>query len=821
MKALLLFAATSRAATPLPVYLADNHAETFGWVARTVDLDEPHALVLIDAHTDASAAERSEEIREQVRRVASVEERAARVEDWRAHGRLQAFNWLEPLIPRPVERVLWMAAPELPGGEREQRTREAVAQLDGRLEVEPRSAGSFAGRWETRDLEGLLEWDPGEGPVLLALDLDFFAGMEPPRREELFAAIWTRAMDWPGLRGVACSVSRPWLKDETEADDLVSLVVDAVARTPQAQLEIDASLDDRPDRSLKSGEFAAGKVPRWDLAKASTSLRSSLLGLGTRVQFHDRRRDWNSLSVDWLITTPAATIRPETGEIDLDEVWRFPVGAEPVLRVVAPAGATGKVRWFRLDPARPAYDSLPETGLGKDFSAAPARWIHETRDYLGESRDFLLDPAVWKSGEPGRVRILAECETETGWISAPAVELRFCQGDGFRAALSECFGMPYVFGIAFARKGDLSGVETGWGSDCSNFLIHAWRRQGLPLAWGDPGILRRQLETRREKATLSDRVPLDADEIGRGVVIDFGRHVAAFWEDREPFGSLGPEDLLAHHLGGFPEITSLADLAAKRPVFAVRVTKAGSGIRLALAGDVVLSGKERAVIPGFGHGGADLFLANLEGVPSLFAPEGKPRFDFRFPAERLSFLREKGLDAVSLANNHALDAGRAGLLEGLKSLQSAGLPSFGAGEDESEACRPWRVERKGVKIAVFGVSLLPGNEAGPGSPGVATLPNHETLLMREFSESRRRGERIVVLVHGGDEYRTEVNEDQRRWARWLAAQGVSIVSGAHPHVLQREERHGGTTVLHSLGNAVYPAELKGSDSGAIRIVELP
>jgi poly-gamma-glutamate synthesis protein (capsule biosynthesis protein) len=234
-----------------------------------------------------------------------------------------------------------------------------------------------------------------------------------------------------------------------------------------------------------------------------------------------------------------------------------------------------------------------------------------------------------------------------------------------------------------------------------------------------------------------------------------------------------------------------------------------------------LSGNERGVIPGFGRGEADLFLANLEGIPSLLDSEAKPRFDFRFPAERLSFLKGNGLDAVSLANNHALDAGRAGLLGGLKSLQSAGLPSFGAGKDESEACRPWRVERKGVKIAVFGVCLLPGNEAGSDSPGVATLPDHEALLSREFSESRRRGERIVVLVHGGDEYRTEVNEDQRRWARWLAAQGASVVAGAHPHVLQREERHGGATVIHSLGNAVYPVELKGADSGAIRITELP
>jgi len=819
----LLITLHSAVCTPstLPVHLSDNHAETFGWIARTVDLDEPHSLVLVDAHSDASAAERSEEMREQVRRVATVEERAARIEAWRATGRLQAFNWLEPLLPRPVERVVWIPRPELNAFDLRLRHREAVSQLDGRLEVEPRSAGSFVWRWETRDLAGLLAWDPGEAPVLLALDLDFFAGMDAAQAETVFAKLWTRALDWPGLRGVACSVSRPWLKDDAEAEALVSLIADAVARTPQARFEIDASLDDRPDRSLKAREFADGAVPRWDLAKAPPSLRSRLPGLGNRLDLDDRNRDWETILTEWQETTPNATIRPEPGEVGLDEVWRFPVGAEPVLRVVPRGGATGRVRWFRLDPARPAYDLIPETGLGKDFSANPARWIHETSTFLAETHDFLLDPAAWSTGKPGRFRLAAECETEAGWIAAPPVELRLCQGEGFRAALSECFGMPYVFGIALARDGDLGGVETGLGSDCSNFLIHAWRRQGFPLVWGDPGILRRQLETKAETLSLSDRTPVTPAEIETGIAVDFGRHVAAVWEDREPRGSLGPEDLLAHHLGGLPEVATLADLAKTRPEFALRLPKPRSGLRLAFAGDVVLSGEERVALPDFGRGEADLFLANLEGVPSMVVPESKPRYDFRFPPERLAFLKEHGVDAVSLANNHALDAGREGLIEGLESLRSVTLPSFGAGADEVEACRPWRVERRGVRLSVFGVSLLPGNEAGPATPGVATLPKHQSILSREMSEARRRGERIVVLVHGGDEYRTEVNGDQRRWARWLVARGAEIIAGAHPHVVQREERHGGAAILFSLGNAVYPEALKGADSGVVRVVELP
>lgn len=799
----------------LPVFLADNHAETFGWITRVVDLDAPHTLVLVDAHSDASAAERSEEIRERVRRVVSLEERVERIEDWRVGGRLQAYNWLEPLMPRPLERVLWIPQPELNEFEARLRTREAVAGLDGRLEVEPRSAGSFKGRWETRDLRGLLEWTPGpDSALILAIDLDFFTGMDAANRGHHFARLWSRAMDWAGLQGVVCAVSRPWQRNDEEAEDLVALVVDAVARTPQAWLEIDASIDDRPDRSLKAAESSGGQVPRWDLAQAGPPLRSQLLGMGSRLTITDRKRSWSSILAEWEGNTPRAIIRPESGEIDLDEVWRFSLGAEPVLRVVAPPGATGRVRWHRLHPARKTYDLIPATGLGKDFSTSPGRWLHETRTPLGETRDFLLAPEAWRGG-PGRIRIAAEIETAEGWIGAAPVELRVCQGSGFRAALSECFGMPYVFGVAFARSGDLTGVETGWGADCSNLMIHAWRRQGFPLDWGDPGMLRRQLATKLEKVGISDRPGVSDAGIEAGLLVDFGRHVAAVWEDREPFGVLDENDLAIHHLGGFPEVVTLGELTATRPTFALRVPVASPGIRLALAGDVVLSGDDLVAIPGFGRGDADLFLANLEGIPSLHEPEVKPRHDFRFPPERLPFLATHGIDAVSLANNHALDAGPTGLIEGLKSLASAGIPVFGAGGNEEEACRPWRFERTGTSLSVFGISLLEGCEAGSETPGVATLPRHAKIIAAELARAKERGDDIVAFVHAGDEYQREVNEEQRRWARWLISRGVMVIAGAHPHVVQRSERHAGALCLHSLGNAVYPSKLKGSDSGIV------
>lgn len=795
----------------LPVFLSDNHAETFGWIARTFDPDERHQLVLVDAHSDASMAERSEEIREGLRRVPSLEARAAKVEEWRASGRIQAFNWIEPLMPRPIDRVCWLVPAQEPAGE----DGDAVGLLDGRLEVEPRSAGSFAGRWETVDLSGFAEWKPGARPVILAIDLDFFAGMKPDVRERVFGTIWQQAMDWPGLEGVAFSVSRPWLADDAEADALVALACAAVSRTRGAWMEMDASLDDRPDNSKRAGESLTS-LPRWNAELVSHPVRRCWLDMRDQLRINDRKRNWRQILGAWSAGESRAFIHPDRGEMDCDGVWRFPFHAIPNLRVDAPAGASGRVRWYALEPARAAYDLLPRTGLGKSFSTAPGRWIYERRRSFGTTEDFALAADSWKPETAGRVRVEAEVETVHGWIPVPAIELRLTEGNGFRGALSECFRMPYVFGIAGVAEEDRSGVETGWGSDCSNFLIHAWRRNGVPLAWGDPGLLREQLATKSETIMLNDAPLIRPDEIERGIAIDFGRHVAAVWEDREPIGILGGNDLVIHHLGGFPEIVELAVLTRDRPVFSLRVPRdAEAQCEVRIAGDIVLAGEERWVIPGFGKSSPGLFLGNLEGVPSMRDPDHPPRYDFRFPPGRLAWLKDHGIDVVSMANNHAGDAGRAGLIEGLAACERAGIGVCGAGRNAAAASQPWRTVRDGVRIAVFGVCLTDGLTAKRDQAGVAKLPDHAAMVEMEIRKARAAGEVVMVMVHGGDEYRTKVNDDQRVWARWLVSRGANLIAGAHPHVIQRTERHGGAVIAHSLGNAVYPVALTGADSGGI------
>ena len=131
----------------LPIYIEDNHAGSFYWLAQHLDWDEEVTLLHFDAHSDASAIFDSDGLRNAMRHVSSLEERNARLEAWRKDGVIQCFDWIEPLMPAPVGHVIWIPREKLAAGEGEHLQAEAHDYLDAHLEAAPRMAGSFRGRY--------------------------------------------------------------------------------------------------------------------------------------------------------------------------------------------------------------------------------------------------------------------------------------------------------------------------------------------------------------------------------------------------------------------------------------------------------------------------------------------------------------------------------------------------------------------------------------------------------------------------------------------------------------------------------------------------
>jgi poly-gamma-glutamate synthesis protein (capsule biosynthesis protein) len=785
----------------LPIYIEDNHAGTFQFLATTLDLDAPHVLILVDAHSDGSTPRDPEALKDGMRRVATAGERVRRVEGWRREGRIQSFDWLAPLMPAPLAKVVWVgSSPGAPAG------------------------GALPAGFERSPPEEIERHLPAGLPVLVSIDLDAFAGVASAQQAERFGVLWDRLARLPRLAGISFALSRPWLADDAEASRLLALALKASLSLPQAVLRFEPWGIEGPDRSeLAKGFFLQGREPpRFDPETASSELRSLLIANAGRIEVQRDPARWQELVGQWRAEQGAWHLTLDGVDAGADGILRPAPDASPELHVEG--GLPGRVRrvtWLLWEPERWSYDILPELPAGKVFAGAAPPVVRYGCSVLARTSSLGLPAEAWMAALPGPdrsgvLRLSAELETEDGVAHTARIEIRRGVGDGFRAGLSEQLGLPYVFGAGFLRRAGLRGPDTGVGNDCANFLVYAWRRSGLRMPWSNPAQLRRHLVGVAEGVGATDRAAIPPDAAPRGFVVHLGSHVAALWEDRAPVGTLGPEDLVIHHLGGAPEVITLARLleGRDRTRFDLYLGPMREAVSWIAVGGDVMPGERGAPPAGLRDllGRADLAVANLETTVGSGGRAVEKRYVFQIAPARLADLRAAGIGGVSIANNHSGDFGQAGLRGTLAALDDRTIARFGAGADVREATAAWSTRVKDANVSFMSVTLTHPERfpAGTARAGVAVLPGNEEQVSEAMAEARRNGRTVIVLVHWGEEGTARVTDEQRQWARWLVEQGADAIVGSGPHVIQAHESVGGVPVFYSVGNLWFdghwPAE---------------
>jgi poly-gamma-glutamate capsule biosynthesis protein CapA/YwtB (metallophosphatase superfamily) len=165
-------------------------------------------------------------------------------------------------------------------------------------------------------------------------------------------------------------------------------------------------------------------------------------------------------------------------------------------------------------------------------------------------------------------------------------------------------------------------------------------------------------------------------------------------------------------------------------------------------------------------------------------------------------LKELGVDAVALANNHSMDRGPAGLQTTLSLLDETGLKHCGAGASSEASLQPLILEAQGRKIALFSVY---DDEAAPlrtEGPMIATTAASDAIV-RAVAAARTKADLIVMMPHWGREHSQTPTAEQRALAAtWLNA-GAHLVVGTGPHVVQPLDHLWGGSVAWSLGNLVF------------------
>ena len=207
-------------------------------------------------------------------------------------------------------------------------------------------------------------------------------------------------------------------------------------------------------------------------------------------------------------------------------------------------------------------------------------------------------------------------------------------------------------------------------------------------------------------------------------------------------------------------------------------------------------------------GEADIAVANLEtAVTNGGAAAGKT-FVFRTPPSAFAALRGGSVDVVSMANNHGLDFGEAGLRDSLAAARRYRFSVIGIGLDGKQAYAPYRQTVKGQRIAILAATqvlddhLIDSWTAGPGKPGLASAKAVPRLLL-EVRRARRTSDTVVVFLHWGVELEQCPTVDQRTLARQLVGAGADVVVGGHAHRLLGTGKMGKALVGYGLGNFVW------------------
>jgi len=810
--AVALFAAGLRwaaaGAITLPIYIEDNHAGSFYWLAEHLDLDEEYTLIHFDAHTDASGIFDSDQIRERLRRVGSLEERHQLLERWREIGAIQCYNWIEPLMPAPISRVLWVHRGRRTGDEREARE-----QLDGHLEAAPRAAGSFRDRYHVIEFDRLRSQLKDQRPVIVTIDLDYFADVPASRRGVEFERVWKFVVECRNLRAVTIAISRPYQKSAEQADDLLRIALAASLSLPTAAIQFEPFAVTGADRSLRAIEFRKRKeqVPAFQLAAASEKLRGLLLANRERIAVRSKTEGWEQQLEEWKNETPAVGLTVRDHQPSTDLVWRVPVGEDAQIELTTEA-AVRQIQWIALTPEYPRCNLTTDRGNGTGFAiGAPPRPRWKEIKLPGKDRNLALAVVGGATRtECGAVRVKARVEIDGRVRETSAIEIRRFTGTGFRAGLTEQFGLPYLFGSGELRAADETGPETGFGADCANFVVYALRRQGYAVPWSNPKQLKRYLEPVAQNVRPGDSA-LDEKTIAAGLIVHLGSHVAAVMEDRPPLGVLDANDRVAHQLEGVPEILSLGRLLVSRKVERFdlwRVPTHGEQSDLLVGGDVMLGRTvgaeiERGVDP---LGGIRTLLdrasARLLNLECVLSDKGEAipgkRYCLRAPLDAIGVLTAARINVVSLANNHAADFGSVALFDAMERLRAKEIAAVGAGETIERAYAPhFFTTPAGTKAAVIAL-----NDVEENSDAVASARDRERVAAA-LALARKSASFVLVFMHWGDEQANGVTERQRELARWLIDHGADAIAGSHPHCVQPLDSYRGRPIVYSLGNLVF------------------
>lgn len=212
---------------------------------------------------------------------------------------------------------------------------------------------------------------------------------------------------------------------------------------------------------------------------------------------------------------------------------------------------------------------------------------------------------------------------------------------------------------------------------------------------------------------------------------------------------------------------------------------------------------------------ADLAVVNQETIlgGEAFDYSGYPLYNS--PWQVGDALIETGFNAFLCANNHAMDMGAKGIESAISYFeQKNNIAYFGIYKDAASYSSLKLIEKNGIKLAILNYTFgTNGIDLPEDKPWLVNQMEKEKMA-QDIAAARQQADIVAVFPHWGTEYSPTVSTAQSELAQFFCDNGVQLVIGSHPHVIEpvqwlESESGNRTLVYYSLGN--FLAHQNGAD----------
>ena len=182
---------------------------------------------------------------------------------------------------------------------------------------------------------------------------------------------------------------------------------------------------------------------------------------------------------------------------------------------------------------------------------------------------------------------------------------------------------------------------------------------------------------------------------------------------------------------------------------------------------------------------ADLAIVNQETIlgGKELKVTGYPTFNG--PYELGDALVNAGFDVVLHSNNHALDRGKQGIYNCLNFWKKyPKIKTVGINTSEAQKKKLCIYEKNGIKVAILNYTYGTNGIPLPKDMPYAVNYLNKKEVISDIKRAEKEADFTIDCPHWGTEYLRGISDYQKAWSQIFAENGVDLVLGCHPHVIE-------------------------------------